>query len=100
MNPFTFRTTTHPTTPADLGTPISSSAMEALIDEPGPVQLTTIGSSWSAPLKGLLNLKDPKAVQASGDGCRLSGQSLAPITLKSLLTKMWWGQLTPMLWTS
>jgi glyoxylase-like metal-dependent hydrolase (beta-lactamase superfamily II) len=64
MNPFTFRTTTHPTTLADLGTPISSSAMEALIDEPGPVQLTTIGSSWSAPLKGLLNLKDPKAVHA------------------------------------
>jgi hypothetical protein len=28
------------------------------------------------------------------------GQSLAPITLKSLLTKMWWGQLTPMLCTS
>jgi len=64
MKPFTFRTTTHPTTPADIGTPISSSAMEALIDQPGPVELTTIGSSWSAPLKGLLNLKDPKAVQA------------------------------------
>ena len=64
MKPFTFRTTTHPTTPADIGTPISSSAMEALIDQPGPVELTTIGSSWAAPLKGLLNLKGPKAVQA------------------------------------
>jgi hypothetical protein len=29
-----------------------------------------------------------------------SGQSLAPTTLKLVLTKMWWGQLTPMSWTS
>jgi N-acyl homoserine lactone hydrolase len=64
MKPFTFRTTTHPTTPANLGTPVSSSAMEAVIDQPGPIELKTIGSSWAAPLKGLLNLKDPKAVAA------------------------------------
>jgi N-acyl homoserine lactone hydrolase len=64
MKPFTFRTTTHPTTPADIGTPVSSSAMEALIDQPGPIGLKTVGSSWAAPLSGLLNLKDPKAVHA------------------------------------
>jgi hypothetical protein len=31
---------------------------------------------------------------------RVVGYELAPMTLKSALTKMWWGQLTPMLWTS
>jgi N-acyl homoserine lactone hydrolase len=64
MPPFTFRTTTHPTTPASIGTPISPSAMEALIDQPGPVELETVGSDWAAPLSGLLNLKAPGAVQA------------------------------------
>jgi N-acyl homoserine lactone hydrolase len=64
MNLLTFRTTTHQTTPAGIGTPVSSSAMEALIDQPGPIELKTIGSSWAAPLSGLLNLKDPQAVQA------------------------------------
>jgi N-acyl homoserine lactone hydrolase len=64
MRPFTFRTTTHPTTPAAVGTPVSSSAMEAVIDQPGPIELKTVGSSWAAPLSGLLNLKDPKAAEA------------------------------------
>jgi N-acyl homoserine lactone hydrolase len=64
MKPFTFRTTTHPTTPADIGTPASSSAMEGVIDQPGPIELKTVGSRWAAPLSGLLNLKDRKAVQA------------------------------------
>jgi N-acyl homoserine lactone hydrolase len=64
MPPFTFRTTTHPTTPASIGTPISSSAMEGLIDQSGPVEFETVGSDWAAPLSGLLNLKAPEAVQA------------------------------------
>lgn len=64
MKLFTFRTTTHPTTPAGIGTPVSSSAMEAFIDEPGPIELKTVGTNWEANLSGLLNLKDPKAVQA------------------------------------
>jgi N-acyl homoserine lactone hydrolase len=64
MKPFTFRTTTHQTTPAGIGTPVSSSAMEALIDQPGPIELKTVGSNWAANLSGLLNLKDPKSVQA------------------------------------
>jgi glyoxylase-like metal-dependent hydrolase (beta-lactamase superfamily II) len=57
--------TSHPTKPADLGKPVSSSAMEALIDRPGPIELKTIvGADWVADLSGLLNLKDPKAAQA------------------------------------
>lgn len=57
--------TTHQTTPASLGKPTSSSAMEALIDTPGPIQLKTVASAnWVADLSGLLNLKDPKAIQA------------------------------------
>src|SRR5579864_1407795 len=55
----------HPTKPASLGKPISSSAMEALIDQPGPIELKTVASAdWVADLSGLLNLNDPKAVQA------------------------------------
>src|SRR6516225_921429 len=64
MKRLTFRSTTHPTAPARIGTPVSSAAMEALIDQPGPIQVTTIGADWEAPLGGLLNLKDPKAAQA------------------------------------
>src|SRR5215470_7116926 len=57
--------TSHPGKPADLGKPISSAAMEALIDQPGPIELkTVVGADWIADLSGLLNLKDPKAVQA------------------------------------
>jgi glyoxylase-like metal-dependent hydrolase (beta-lactamase superfamily II) len=64
MNLFTFRSTTHPTTPARIGTPVGSATMETLIDQPGPLEVTTIGADWEAPLGGLLNLKDPKAAQA------------------------------------
>lgn len=60
-----FMQTTHQTMAANLGRPISSSAMEALIDKPGPIEIETIASAdWVANLSGLLNLKDPKAVQA------------------------------------
>src|SRR5215468_9706342 len=57
--------TSHPAKPADLGKPISSAAMEALIDQPGPIELkTVVGADWIADLSGLLNLKDSKVVQA------------------------------------
>lgn len=57
--------TSHQTRPASLGRPVSSSAMEALIDQPGPIELkTVVGADWIANLSGLINLKDPKAVQA------------------------------------
>lgn len=57
--------TSHPTKSAGLGKPISSAAMEALIDQPGPIELKTVVSAdWVADLSGLLNLNDPQAVQA------------------------------------
>src|SRR5215469_3346760 len=64
MKPFTFRNTTHRTTPAHIGAPVGAAAMEAVIDQPGPIELKTAGADWEAPLSGLLNIKDPKAVQA------------------------------------
>lgn len=64
MKPFTFRTTTHSTTPSSIGTPISSAAMEVLIAQPGPIEVETVGADWEANLSGLLNLKHPKAVAA------------------------------------
>jgi len=43
--------TSHPTKRADLGKPVSSAAMEALIDQPGPLELkTVIGADWVADL--------------------------------------------------
>jgi N-acyl homoserine lactone hydrolase len=64
MKPFSFTTTTHPTTPARIGTPVNSAAMEAVLDQPSPIELKTVGTDWVANLSGLLDLKDPKAVQA------------------------------------
>ncbi len=61
---FGVQQTTHPTKPDDLGKPIGSAAMEALIDQPGPIELkTVVGADWTADLSGLLNLNDPKAVR-------------------------------------
>ncbi|WFU82655.1 MBL fold metallo-hydrolase [Bradyrhizobium sp. CIAT3101] len=55
----------HQTKSAGLGKPINSAAMEALIDQPGPIELKTVVSAdWVADLSGLLNLKDSQAVQA------------------------------------
>jgi N-acyl homoserine lactone hydrolase len=57
--------TSHPTKSAELGKPISSAAMEALIDKPGPIEVETVASAdWVVDLSGVLNLNDPKAVQA------------------------------------
>jgi N-acyl homoserine lactone hydrolase len=64
MKLFTFKATTHCTTPARLGTPVGSAAMEKTLETPGPVEVDTVGTDWEANLSGLLNLKDPKAVRA------------------------------------
>lgn len=57
--------TSHPSKPTALGKPISSAAMEALLDQPGPIELkTVVGADWTADLSGLINLKDSKAVEA------------------------------------
>lgn len=64
MSPFAFKATNHPTTPAKIGQPVTAGRMESLIDQPGPIEVKTIGADWEADLSGLLNLNDPKAVQA------------------------------------
>jgi glyoxylase-like metal-dependent hydrolase (beta-lactamase superfamily II) len=57
--------TTHSVEKAALGKPSSSAAMEALLDQPGPIQLETINSAdWFVPLAGLLNLKSTEAIKA------------------------------------
>ena len=37
--------TSHPSTPASLGKPVSSSAMKALIDKPRPIEVRTVASA-------------------------------------------------------
>jgi N-acyl homoserine lactone hydrolase len=64
MKMLTFKATTHEAKPARIGAPISAAAMESVIDEPGPVEVKTIGADWEAPITGLLNIKHPKAVAA------------------------------------
>ncbi len=57
--------TTHPAQPAAWGTPSSSAALEAVMDQPGPIQVATVLSArWAVPRAGLINLDDPKAKAA------------------------------------
>jgi hypothetical protein len=41
-----------------------------------------------------------RALESTDPGGSIVSYELAPMTWKSWLTKMWCGQLTPMLWTS
>lgn len=55
----------HAVKPSTLGAVQPASALEAVIDLPGPVTLETVNSAdWLVPLSGLLNLEHPKAVAA------------------------------------
>ena len=57
--------TTHAARPAALGTPTSAEAMEAVLDQPGPLQVeTVVGADWAVTRAGLINLDDPKAKAA------------------------------------
>lgn len=57
--------TSHDTTPAALGRPSSLAALEAVLDEPGPIEIeTVISADWQVPLAGLLNLDNPAATAA------------------------------------
>lgn len=52
----------HATRGSELGTPSSSAAMLAVLEQPGPITLETIDSAgWEVDRKGLINLKHPKA---------------------------------------
>lgn len=55
----------HPVAPADLGQPKNLSALEALLDEPGPLQIESVASAdWAVDRAGLINLDHPKAEAA------------------------------------
>jgi glyoxylase-like metal-dependent hydrolase (beta-lactamase superfamily II) len=57
--------TNHPLGKPAPGKPSSSAEMERLIDQPGPIQFTTIDSAhWAVTLSGLVNLDSPAARQA------------------------------------
>ena len=60
-----FTPTSHAVEPAHFGTASSTSALEAVIDQPGPVTVeAVVGADWAVPLSGLINLQNPKAVAA------------------------------------
>jgi glyoxylase-like metal-dependent hydrolase (beta-lactamase superfamily II) len=62
------RPTSHAAVPSPLGVARSSSALEAVVDQPGPVVVdTVIGADWSVTRAGLINLDDPKAKAAKLD---------------------------------
>lgn len=57
--------TSHPVVPASLGAASGSAEMERLLDQPGPIELSTINSAdWAVPLSGLVNLKSAAARSA------------------------------------
>jgi glyoxylase-like metal-dependent hydrolase (beta-lactamase superfamily II) len=60
-----FRPSTHPTEPADLGTPSATSEIEAVLDQPTDVRVETIvGADWEVDRSGLINLDSPEAKEA------------------------------------
>lgn len=57
--------TTHAATPAKLGKTTTLAAMEATLDEPGPIAFTKVrAADWKVELSGMLNLEHPKAEAA------------------------------------
>ncbi|MFO0723161.1 MAG: MBL fold metallo-hydrolase [Myxococcota bacterium] len=56
---------THATAPAALGVVRPASAMLAVMDLPGPIEVESVSSAdWKVPLSGLVNLEDPAAKAA------------------------------------
>jgi glyoxylase-like metal-dependent hydrolase (beta-lactamase superfamily II) len=52
----------HGAVAARLGRPSSTSALEAVMDAPGPITVeTVVGATWQVDRSGLINLKHPKA---------------------------------------
>ncbi|PRC92947.1 MBL fold metallo-hydrolase [Solimicrobium silvestre] len=57
--------TSHAVVPSTLGKVSSSTEMESMLAQPGPVELTAINSvNWTVPLSGMVNLNNPIAQQA------------------------------------
>lgn len=60
--------TSHSVVSSDLGTSISSSTMEAHLDEPGPISVETmVAADWTVPRAGVVDLNAP-AAKAEGLG--------------------------------
>jgi glyoxylase-like metal-dependent hydrolase (beta-lactamase superfamily II) len=58
-------TTTHATQPSALGVPRRAADMLAVVDQPGPIQVTSVVSTrWAVARSGLVNLDAPKAKAA------------------------------------
>ena len=58
--------TSHGVQPAQLGEASTLAALEAVVGQPGPIEIETLAAGdWHVPLSGLLNLDDPSA-QAAG----------------------------------
>ncbi|HEX3597459.1 MAG TPA: hypothetical protein VHU80_20265 [Polyangiaceae bacterium] len=54
--------THHAEVAARLGVARSDSALEVVIDQPGPVTVeTVVGADWVVPRSGVINLKNPRA---------------------------------------
>jgi glyoxylase-like metal-dependent hydrolase (beta-lactamase superfamily II) len=57
--------TDHPVQPATFGVVSNTSALLAVIDQPGPIKFETVESAdWSVDRSGLINLDNPKAKAA------------------------------------
>jgi glyoxylase-like metal-dependent hydrolase (beta-lactamase superfamily II) len=56
------RVTTHETRPAELGAARDLAALEAVVDQPGPLTVeSVVGADWAVDRSGLINLKSPAA---------------------------------------
>ena len=54
--------TTHPVVAAELGAPVSASILEALVEQPGPLDADTIvAADWAVDRGGLINLDSEEA---------------------------------------
>jgi len=61
----TWPSSRHAAVAAQLGTPSSTQALEAVLDQPGPLTVETVASAdWQIDRSGLINLKHPKAEAA------------------------------------
>jgi N-acyl homoserine lactone hydrolase len=57
--------TSHGTLASALGKNASSAALDAIVEQPGPITVeTVVGADWEVPLSGLLNLEHPAAKAA------------------------------------
>ncbi len=55
----------HPTVPSALGTPSSGAALEALVDQPGPLEVeTVVSANWVVDRSKIINLEHPAAIAA------------------------------------